>query len=152
MFNIFTLDNHSFFKHMFTHYPQRPLWCRYYQNTDVLIFVVDSNDRERMPECQDELQRFLAEDELKNCVLLVMANKQDLPNAMSTEEVAEKLELNSLRDKAWRKCSIFVASFLSPILQAIESWVGPGNEATMFAMCMYTSCNGLQLSAIELSP
>lgn len=109
---------------MFVHNPQWPLWRHYYQNTDVLIFVVDSNDRERMPECRDELQRFLAEDELKNCVLLVMANKQDLPNAMSTEEVAEKLELNSLRDKAWRKCSIFVASFLSPILQAMESWVG----------------------------
>ena len=121
---------------MFVHYPQRPLWRHYYQNTDVLIFVVDSNDRERMPECRDELQRFLAEDELKNCVLLVMANKQDLPNALSTEEVAEKLGLNSLRDKAWRKCSdveFFVDSFLSPIMQAMESWVGPGNEATMFA-------------------
>ena len=112
---------------MFVHYPQRPLWRHYYQNTDVLIFVVDSNDRERMPECRDELQRFLAEDELKNCVLLVMANKQDLPNALSTEEVAEKLGLNSLRDKAWRKCSaveLFVASFLSLIMQAMESWVG----------------------------
>ena len=91
--------------HAHTHYPQRPLWRHYFQNTDVLIFVVDSNDRDRMPECRDELQRFLAEDELKDCVLLVMANKQDLPNAMNTEEVAEKLGLNSLRDKPWRKSS-----------------------------------------------
>ena len=82
---------------------QRPLWRHYFQNTDVLIFVVDSNDRERMPECRDELQRFLAEDELKNCVVLVMANKQDLPNAMSTQELTDKLGLHSVQDRSWCK-------------------------------------------------
>ncbi|XP_065914926.1 uncharacterized protein [Dysidea avara] len=79
----------------------RPLWRHYFQNTDVLIFVVDSNDRERISESRDELKRFLSEDELKDCIVLVMANKQDLPNAMSVEEVTEKMELNSLRDRTW---------------------------------------------------
>jgi len=41
-----------------------------------LIFVVDSNDRERVTEAKDELARMLAEDELKDAVLLVFANKQ----------------------------------------------------------------------------
>jgi len=41
-----------------------------------LIFVVDSNDRERVNEAKDELSRMLAEDELKDAVLLVFANKQ----------------------------------------------------------------------------
>ena len=41
-----------------------------------LIFVVDSNDRERVSEAKDELSRMLAEDELKDAVLLVFANKQ----------------------------------------------------------------------------
>lgn len=41
-----------------------------------LIFVVDSNDRERVTEAQQELQRMLAEDELRDAVLLVFANKQ----------------------------------------------------------------------------
>ena len=78
----------------------RSLYCI----TDVLIFVVDSNDRERISESHDELKRFLGEDELKDCIVLVMANKQDLPNAMSVEEVTEKMELNSLRDRTWCKC------------------------------------------------
>lgn len=82
---------------------QRPLWRHYYQNTDALIFVVDSNDRERIDDAREELARTLAEDELANVVLLVMANKQDLPNAMSTSEVAEKLGLNALRNKSWCK-------------------------------------------------
>lgn len=41
-----------------------------------LIFVVDSNDRERIGEAKDELMRMLAEDELRDAVLLVFANKQ----------------------------------------------------------------------------
>ena len=82
---------------------QRPLWRHYYQNTDVLIFVVDSNDRERISESYDELWRFLAEEELKNCVLLVMANKQDLPNAMSITEITDKLKLHAIRNRTWCK-------------------------------------------------
>lgn len=41
-----------------------------------LIFVIDSNDRERVGEARDELQRMLAEDELRDAVLLIFANKQ----------------------------------------------------------------------------
>lgn len=41
-----------------------------------LIFVVDSNDRERVNEAREELMRMLAEDELREAVLLVFANKQ----------------------------------------------------------------------------
>ena len=33
----------------------RPLWRHYFQNTQGLIFVVDSNDRERIAEARDEL-------------------------------------------------------------------------------------------------
>ena len=54
----------------------RPLWRHYYQNTHGLIFVVDSNDRERIDQAKDELHRMLNEDELRDAVLLVFANKQ----------------------------------------------------------------------------
>lgn len=74
----------------------------YFQNTDGLIFVVDSNDRERISEAQDELMKMLNEDELRDAVLLVFANKQDLPNAMNAAELTEKLGLNSLRGKKVR--------------------------------------------------
>jgi ADP-ribosylation factor protein 1 len=79
----------------------RPLWRHYYQNTQGLIFVVDSNDRDRIEDAKEELQRLLKEDELRDSVLLVFANKQDLPNAMSAAEVTEKLGLQSLRQRNW---------------------------------------------------
>ena len=58
-----------------------------------IIFVVDSNDRDRIDDSKDyehsakeELNRMLSEDELRDAVLLVFANKQDLPNAMKVRK------------------------------------------------------------------
>ncbi|TRY90790.1 hypothetical protein DNTS_028703 [Danionella cerebrum] len=79
----------------------RPLWRHYFQNTQGLIFVVDSNDRERVNEAREELTRMLAEDELRDAVLLVFANKQDLPNAMNAAEITDKLGLHALRHRNW---------------------------------------------------
>jgi len=79
----------------------RPLWRHYFQNTQGLIFVVDSADRERIAEANEELNKMLAEDELRDAVLLVFANKQDLPQAMSASEVTEKLGLQALRGRRW---------------------------------------------------
>ena len=78
----------------------RPLWRHYYQNTQGVIFVVDSNDRDRVGEARDELHRMLNEDELRESCLLVFANKQDLPNAMKAQEITDKLGLHSLRQRA----------------------------------------------------
>lgn len=72
-----------------------------FQNTQGIIFVVDSNDRERVSEAREELQRMLNEDELRDALLLVFANKQDLPNAMNAAEITDKLGLHSLRQRQW---------------------------------------------------
>ncbi|EPY81481.1 ADP-ribosylation factor 1-like [Camelus ferus] len=79
----------------------QPLWRHYFQNTQGLIFVVDSNDREHVNEAREELMRMLAEDELRDAVLLVSANKQDLPNAMNAAEIMDKLGLHSLCHRNW---------------------------------------------------
>jgi GTPase SAR1 family protein len=113
----------------------RPLWRHYYTNTEVthilthlsetrmcdngkqniykiisqaIIFVVDSNDRDRIDDksgyennAREELARMLQEDELRNAKLLVLANKQDLPNAMKVQEITERLGLNKLRNRQW---------------------------------------------------
>ncbi|EMG47467.1 ARF1 ADP-ribosylation factor [Candida maltosa Xu316] len=79
----------------------RPLWRYYFQNTQGIIFVVDSNDRDRVNEAREELQSMINEDELKEAVLLVLANKQDLPNAMNAAEITEKMGLHSIRNRPW---------------------------------------------------
>ncbi|XP_020393006.1 ADP-ribosylation factor 4 [Rhincodon typus] len=79
----------------------RPLWRHYFQNTQGLIFVVDSNDRERIQEASEELNKMILEDELKDAVILVFANKQDLPNAFTISEITDKLGLQSFHNRIW---------------------------------------------------
>lgn len=79
----------------------RVLWKHYYQNTDGLIFVVDSNDRDRIEDSAEELKKMLAEEELKDSVVLVMANKQDLNGALSANEITDKMGMSQLKGRQW---------------------------------------------------
>ncbi|CAH7681574.1 ADP-ribosylation factor family-domain-containing protein [Phakopsora pachyrhizi] len=79
----------------------RPLWRHYYTGTQGLVFVVDSQDRERIEEARQELHRILSDREMKDCLLLVFANKQDLPGAMSPTEITERLGLHRMKDRSW---------------------------------------------------
>jgi small GTP-binding protein len=80
----------------------RALWRHYFHNTQGLIFVVDSNDIGRIDEARDELHKLLAEDELRDAVLLVYANKQDLPNAIKPQELGQRLKLTTLTSRVWQ--------------------------------------------------
>ena len=80
----------------------RPYWRNYYDQTDALIYVIDSADRRRMEESGVELQQLLDEERLSHMPLLVMANKQDLLNALSEEEISAELGLFELRDRIWQ--------------------------------------------------
>ena len=82
------------------------LWRHYFTNIQVLIYVVDSNDRDRISDAARDglgsLAWFMKEEQLRDAHVLVWANKQDLPNAMSVAEVTSKLGMNKLpRGRKW---------------------------------------------------
>jgi GTPase SAR1 family protein len=79
----------------------RPLWRHFYNNTDGIIFVVNSDDREQIEEAASELQKLLSEEALNDACLFILANKQDLPTAMPVDEVMDGLRLRELRRRAW---------------------------------------------------
>lgn len=79
----------------------RRLWHHYFDGNNGIIFVVDSNDVIRVSEAREELQEILKEERLKGAALLVFANKQDLPNAMSASELTEKLGLQFTSSQKW---------------------------------------------------
>jgi len=79
----------------------RTSWSTYYQNTQVVILVIDSTDRSRLSLVKSELQKILAHESLKDSALLVFANKQDLPGALSAAEITEKLQLSEIKDCDW---------------------------------------------------
>ena len=79
----------------------RPLWKHYFHNTEGLVYVVDSADRERFNEAKEELFWILDSDEMRGVPVVVLANKQDLPSACSQADVANKLGLPSVRTHQW---------------------------------------------------
>lgn len=79
----------------------RPYWRCYYPNTQAIIYVVDSCDADRLPTSREEFQAILEEEELKDAPLLIYANKQDLPGALTDAAVAEGLGLTSIKSRDW---------------------------------------------------
>ncbi|CAJ2651982.1 ADP-ribosylation factor 1-like 2 [Trifolium pratense] len=79
----------------------RALWRHYFNNTDGLIYVVDSLDRERIGKAKQEFQTIINDPFMLNSVILVLANKQDLKGAMTTREVCEGLGLFDLKNRKW---------------------------------------------------
>lgn len=73
----------------------------FYSETQAVIFVVDSTDKERIETCTEELHALLREEELKDAALLVFANKQDQPTALSVSEISKLLGLVELKDRSW---------------------------------------------------
>jgi len=77
----------------------RVLWRHFYKSADVVIFVIDSSDWDRIEDTKQQLDMLVMEEELRDKPLLVFANKQDLPGAMKPEKLAEQLGLHG---KAFR--------------------------------------------------
>ncbi|BHF65413.1 ADP-ribosylation factor protein 3 [Sparganum proliferum] len=105
----------------------RPYWRNYYDNTDVLIYVIDSSDDARFEETGEELFELLKDEKLKGVPLLVLANKQDLVNAASADGLSEGLGLTSIRDRKWQiqPCSALSGEGLQNgmewLIQAVNS-------------------------------
>eukprot|EP00455_Lapot_gusevi_P013780 TRINITY_DN167_c0_g1_i1.p1 TRINITY_DN167_c0_g1~~TRINITY_DN167_c0_g1_i1.p1 ORF type:complete len:183 (-),score=16.76 TRINITY_DN167_c0_g1_i1:312-860(-) len=75
----------------------RPLWRHYYSGTHAIVYVVDCSDRDRVNEAREELHDVLKAEELKQASVLVFANKRDLPDAITPQELVFYLGLDKLR-------------------------------------------------------
>ncbi|KIM30393.1 hypothetical protein M408DRAFT_328008 [Serendipita vermifera MAFF 305830] len=79
----------------------RALWKHYFQNTQAIVYIVDAADTDRVDETRDMLNEVLSSDELTGAPLIVLANKQDLPGALTASELTQRLGLNTLRGRRW---------------------------------------------------
>lgn len=79
----------------------RPSWSTYYTLTDCIILVVDSTDRGRVSIARGELTSLLAHEHLEAVPVLVIANKQDLRDAMTPGELSTALGLPDVKGHDW---------------------------------------------------
>ncbi|CDW54764.1 ADP ribosylation factor protein 2 like [Trichuris trichiura] len=80
----------------------RSYWKNYFEETDGVIWVVDSTDVERFENCRKELQSLLVEERLISSTLAILANKQDLNDAVSIQTIHDALQLDKIRGHHWR--------------------------------------------------
>ena len=88
-----------------------------------------------MNEAREELQRMLNEDELRDALLLIFANKQDLPNAMGAPEITDKLGLHALRNRDWF-IQATCATSGEGLYEGLE-WVSCEHALLLAVVCLY---------------
>ncbi|XP_069495949.1 ADP-ribosylation factor-like protein 11 [Ambystoma mexicanum] len=99
----------------------RPNWKEYLEDTDALIFVIDSSDEARLENATTELLAVLNNDFMAGVPFLVLANKQDVPSALTIDELVAKLKLEDYNDRPWeiKGCSASTGEGVAETLNTV---------------------------------
>eukprot|EP01139_Manchomonas_bermudensis_P005071 Amastigsp_a174610_2034.p2 type:complete len:190 gc:universal Amastigsp_a174610_2034:592-23(-) len=76
----------------------RATWERYCRGVSAIVFVVDAADHSTLDQAKAELHALLSKQQLAGIPLLVLGNKNDLPEALNTEELMDAMELRAIPD------------------------------------------------------
>merc|ERR1712066_688091 len=106
----------------------RPYWSNYFESSDALVYVIDSSDARRLEESGTELKELLQDDKLAQIPLVIFANKQDLLNAKSAEDISTNLKLDEIKDRTWtiQSCSATKGDGLQEGMEWLVSKCGSG--------------------------
>ncbi|KAM4694979.1 ADP-ribosylation factor-like protein 14 [Discoglossus pictus] len=117
----------------------RSFWCYYFENTDGLVYVVDSSNKNHLDESKKEFQLILQNELIKNVPVVVLANKQDLPGALNAEEITRKFNMKKYCfDRDWyvQPCSALngqgLAEGLNKVTEFVKNCMKSKEEALMF--------------------
>lgn len=96
----------------------RSIWEKYYEEAHAVIYVVDANTPSRFEESKSVLEKVLRHQDLQGAPVLILANKQDLPGAVTAEEVSRYLDLKKLDERVY-------------MLEAVSGYDGRGIKESM---------------------
>ncbi|KFQ48687.1 ADP-ribosylation factor-like 14, partial [Pelecanus crispus] len=100
----------------------RQVWCNFLENTDGLLYVVDSSDKHSLEESKKEFELVLKNEFMKSVPVVVLANKQDLPGALNAEEITRRFNMKKYcSDRNWyvQPCCAITGEGLSEVLQRL---------------------------------
>ena len=102
----------------------RSYWKNYFEQTEGLIWVVDSGDKLRLEMCKQELIQLLNQEKLQGATVFIFCNKQDVAGALTPKEIREALELDTLESIQGRHWSIMPCSAMTGdgLLEGID-WI-----------------------------
>lgn len=74
----------------------RSVWGDYCEHTDGLVYVVDSTDKQRLEDSRREFEHILKNEHMKNVPVVLLANKQDVPGALTAEDITRMFKVKKL--------------------------------------------------------
>ena len=74
----------------------RAMWERYCRGVQAIVYVIDAADHEGLEQAKQEFHDLLAKPSLSSIPVLVLGNKNDLPGALSVEQLIDRLDLKVL--------------------------------------------------------
>lgn len=79
----------------------RTIWEKYYEEAHAIVYMIDASCPSSFEDSKSALEKVLRHDDLRGAPLLILANKQDLPDAVSSEELARYLDLKELGERLY---------------------------------------------------
>lgn len=115
----------------------RSLWTQYLHNVDVLIWVIDSTDKERMPIIREEMAKITKLMKGQSYLLALFFNKQDAENKMSNHEILQKIGLDDLEvgDVLVQKCTASTGEGLGDGLDKIVEYLSQQKIVKSNSIC-----------------
>ncbi|NWW27107.1 ARL14 protein, partial [Falcunculus frontatus] len=103
----------------------RELWSNFLEDTDGLLYVVDSSDKRRLEESRREFELILKNESIQDVPVVVLANKQDLPGALNAEEITRRFKMKKYcSDRNWyvQPCCALTGEGLAEALQRVATF------------------------------
>ncbi|CAL9782291.1 unnamed protein product [Musa acuminata subsp. burmannicoides] len=79
----------------------RTIWEKYYEEAHAIVYVIDAGCPSSFEDSKSALEKVLRHEDLRGAPLLILANKQDHPGAVSAEELARYLDLKELNERLY---------------------------------------------------
>ena len=80
----------------------REFWRHHFTGTQGVVFVVDAADQDRLTDAKAEFEKVVTDEQLANAAVLILANKQDTPNATPPAELERIFNVKEVcRDRKW---------------------------------------------------
>ncbi|XP_056419164.1 ADP-ribosylation factor-like protein 14 [Hyla sarda] len=112
----------------------RSFWCYYFENTDGLVYVVDSTNKQTLDESKKQFQFILQNELIKNVPVVVLANKQDLPGALNADEITRKFNMKKYCcDRDWyvQPCCAITGQGLAEGFNKVSEFVKKSKEEAL---------------------
>jgi len=77
----------------------RGMWERYCRGVNVIVYMVDAADHDKLEAATNELHQLMDKPQLQGIPVLVLGNKNDLPNALDADSLIDRLNLEAVQDR-----------------------------------------------------